>query len=166
MISGKKVLTTGLLLILVLLLPISMATAQETTQTQEQSEDELYKQLKSNISVFNQHTDMIPGFVKSLVGNEEILVIIEKSNNDTLLIEAVTENAEITRFEKITNKTQSDPTVKVTTNEETVRSLMDSDNPVETFKKVRDEGKLDIEPVGGMKKVVFWVAEQVFNLFG
>lgn len=166
MVSRTNVLITGLLLLLMFLLPVSMATAQNVTETQEHSEDELYSQLKSNISVYNQHTEMIPGFVKPLVGNEKILVVIEKNNNDTLLIKAVTENAEITRFDKIENESQVNPTVKVTTNEKTVRNLIYSDNPVETFKQLRDEGELDIEPVGVTKKAVFWVAEQVFNRFG
>ena len=166
MVNRTNVLITGLLLLMMFLLPVSMATAQNVTESQEQSDDELYNQIKSNISVYNQHTEMIPGFVKSLIGNEEILVVIEKNNNDTLLIKAVTENAEITQFDKIENVSQVNPTVNVTTNEETVRSLMNSDNPVETFKQIRDEGKLDIEPVGVTKKAVFWVAEQIFNLFG
>ncbi|MFP4654373.1 MAG: hypothetical protein ACLFMM_01635 [Methanohalobium sp.] len=166
MVNRTNILITGLLLLLMFLLPVSMATAQNVTESQEQSEDELYNHIKSNISVYNQHTEMVPGFVKSLVGNEEILVLIEKNNNDTLLIKAVTENAEITQFDKIENESQMNPTVKVTTNEETVHSLMNSDDPIETFKQLREDGKLDIEPVGVTKKAVFWVSERIFNLFG
>ncbi|WP_319507610.1 hypothetical protein [uncultured Methanolobus sp.] len=57
-----------------------------------------------------------------------------------------------------------DPTVIVTTDENTVNSMMNSETPVDVFSEAYDSGEILIEPVGFVKIVKFYLARVMMQV--
>jgi len=57
-----------------------------------------------------------------------------------------------------------DPTVVVISNEDTIRSIMESETPADTFIDAYDSGAIEIEPVGIVKSITFLVGDLALKM--
>ncbi|MCD4807400.1 MAG: hypothetical protein K8R13_07510 [Methanococcoides sp.] len=57
-----------------------------------------------------------------------------------------------------------DPTVVVISNEDTIRSIMESETPADTFIDAYDSGAIKIEPVGFVRSVTFLAGEVALKI--
>ncbi|MFZ3167736.1 MAG: dockerin type I domain-containing protein [Candidatus Methanoperedens sp.] len=68
---------------------------------------DLFGDMYQKIPVYNQNANKVPGVIKTLLGNEEMQVIIDLKDGTKLEVKAVTEDAKIIQFVKVGPKIPS-----------------------------------------------------------
>jgi uncharacterized protein YxeA len=150
----KKILVTLMLLLTVF---IPMASA------------DIVNDLDNKVNEYNQNAEYVPSYLKSLLGNEVIKLVIVTDDGEERYIKAITEDAYITTFEEVDENTEFDATMVVGANEATVRTIINSQDPLQEFIAAKDNGEIVIEPVGFVNTVKYTVANvvvKVAQLFG
>jgi uncharacterized protein YxeA len=150
----KKILVT-LMLLLTVFIPVASA--------------DIVNDLENKVNEYNQNVEYVPSYLKSLLGNEVIKLVIVTDDGEERYIKAITEDAYITAFEEVDKNTEFDATMVVGANEATVRTIMNSQNPLQEFIAAKDNGEIVIEPVGLVNTVKYTVANvvmKVSQLFG
>ena len=127
----KNILVTLMLLLTVL---IPMASA------------DIVNDLDNKVNDYNQNAEYVPSYLKSLLGNEVIKLVIVTDDGEERYIKAITQEAHITTFEEVDENTEFDATMVVGANEATVRTIMNSQNPLQEFIAAKDNGEIVIEP--------------------
>ncbi|WP_440952550.1 hypothetical protein [Methanococcoides sp. FTZ1] len=124
-----------------------------------------FSQLELVVDDFNMNADSVPGPINSLLGNENILAVIDMDDGSTLALKIVTEDMFITEF-SITDSEGSDftPSLMVYTDEGVVSQLLDSEDPLSVFLDAYDSGGLTIEAVGIVNKVTLSVGNIMLKL--
>ena len=108
---------------------------------------DLFDNMNASVGIYNNNIDQVPGIVKYLLGNEETYVTIDMDNGKKLEVKMVMKDAKIVQFEKIIGFDES-ATVRVASNEQMIRDLMNSNNPIDTFMEAMDKGAIKIEGAG------------------
>ncbi|MDK2834224.1 MAG: hypothetical protein PWP63_1311 [Methanolobus sp.] len=129
---------------------------------------DIVNDLDSKVSEYNQNTEYVPSYLKSLLGNEVIKLVIVTDEGNERYLKAVTEKSHITTFEEVEADTQFDATVVVGANEATVRTVLNSRYPLEEFTATKNNGEILIETIGLVstaKYTVANVAMKVLQLF-
>jgi uncharacterized protein YxeA len=150
----KKILVT-LMLLLTVFIPVASA--------------DIVNDLDNKVNDYNQNAEYVPSYLKSLLGNEVIKLVIVTDDGEERYIKATTEDAYITTFEEVDKNTEFDATMVVGANEATVRTIINSQNPLQEFIAAKDNGEIVIEPVGLVNTVKYTVANvvmKVSQLFG
>lgn len=125
-------------------------------------ESDLFNDMKPLVEVYNDNVGNVP-LVTSLIGEERINGQISLNDGSVLSLAIMTaEDAKITSFEE---GEIPDPTINAYSDEDTVRSIIISADPVATFQSALDNGAIRIEGVGmggkikiGMAKVALKIA--------
>jgi hypothetical protein len=120
--------------------------------------------LELKINDYNENTDHVPSFLKNLLGDEVIKLVITADGGQETYLKVVTENAYIISFEEIDTTTGIEETISIRTDETTVQSILGSGDPLGTFLDAKDNGKIVIKPVGFMKSIAFTLASTVLKL--
>ena len=81
------------------------------------------------------------------MGDEVIKLVIVTDDGEERYIREVTEESYITTFEEVDQDTEFNATMVVGANEATVRTIINSQDPLREFIAAKNNGKL-IEPVG------------------
>ncbi len=129
-----------------------------------EGESDLFEDMKQQVDIYDQNVDKIP-FVKTFIGEERIRCEISLNNGTEELILGITtdEDAKIRSFEK---GEISDPMINASTNENTVRTIMNSDDPVSAFQDALDSGAITFEGVGLGDKIKVGVMKVVLKIAG
>lgn len=123
-------------------------------------EGDLFSELAINAELYNEYSDEVPGLLKRFVGSEEIAVKIELENGEMLYATLVMRSGMVGDF--YSYDTSKDPNLKlgpsmtVETDEETVRDILDSDDPYEEAVDSMNDESLSVECKGLFKKSVLW----------
>jgi hypothetical protein len=124
---------------------------------------DLFEDAESQVDTYNQNIENIP-VITSFIGEERIRCKISLNDGTELIIGITTdEDAKITSFEK---GEISDPTINASTNENTVRTIMNSDDPVSAFQDALDSGAITFEGVGLGDKIKVGVMKVVLKIAG
>ena len=124
---------------------------------------DLFEDAESLVDTYNQNIENIP-VITSFIGEERIRCEISLNDGTKLIIGITTdEDAKITSFEK---GEISDPTINASTNENTVRTIMNSDDPVSAFQDALDSGAITFEGVGLGDKIKVGVMKVVLKIAG
>lgn len=124
---------------------------------------DLFEDAESLVDTYNQNIENIP-VITSFIGEERIRCKISLNDGAELIIGITTdEDAKITSFEK---GEISDPTINASTNENTVRTIMNSDDPVSAFQDALDSGAITFEGVGLGDKIKVGVMKVVLKIAG
>ena len=121
---------------------------------------DLFDELQPLVGVYNDNVGDIP-LMTSLIGEERINGEIAL-NDGSLLSLAITtdEDAKITSFER---GVISDPTMRVSTDENTIRAIMNSSDPVSAFIDALNAGTITYESDSALQdfglQVALWVAD-------
>ena len=102
----KKVII--LLMLLMLFMPVASA--------------DIVNDLDIKVNEYNENAESLPSYLKSLLGDEVIKLVIVSDAGDEIYIKAVTENAYVTTFEEVPEDTEFDATMIIGASEATVRS--------------------------------------------
>ena len=108
---------------------------------------DLFDNMDASVKVYNNNVNMVPGIVRSLLGNEITYITIALNNGNTMEVKMVMKDAKIVQFERIIGFDDS-ATIKVATNEEIVRNIMGSADPIGAFTNAMDSGALKVQGTG------------------
>ena len=129
------------------------------------TENEIETYLLVNYNAFISSNPDVP-FVKSIFGEQVIHIIITKTDGD-IELEVVTDaDAYIT---EIKSGAPEDPTLLLTSNENTVDNILNSDDPASEAMNALNNGDIDYKGVGFKNSIVVGItkAAQFFaNLLG
>ncbi|WP_394698032.1 hypothetical protein [uncultured Methanolobus sp.] len=120
--------------------------------------------LDIKVNEYNENAENLPSFLKSLLGDEVIKLVIMTNDGEEIYIKAVTENSYVTVFEEIDENTEIGETIIIGTSEDTVQSILNSEDPLTTFLDAKDNDEIIIEPVGFVNNITFTVANILLKL--
>ncbi len=115
-------------------------------------EKSLYDDLKRYTTYYNNGIDEVPDLIKKVAGNDVIVLEIATNDNTKLKIKAVTKDGVITEFREVSSLSGFDPTVSVSANENAIRVLLSSDDPMGQLSSSLNNGDIEIECKGFLKK--------------
>ena len=125
--------------------------------------------LENDVDAYNANVDSVPSYLVTLLGDEDIKLVIVNDEGDEVYVKAVTEDAYIITFEEVDDDEDFDASMIVGANEFTVRSVLRSSDPLSEFIAAKDNGEIVVEPVGVTSTVKYTVASVVMDvtsLFG
>jgi hypothetical protein len=126
---------------------------------------DLFNDMDVVVNEFNQNADKVPGAVKSLLGNEVIHAVISMNDGSTMDLKIVTSDMLVTEFEQVDPADPAfEPTIRVTSNEVTVSSLLESETPTDDFLEAYDNGNIVIEGISFSKTVTLAVSNFVLGV--
>ena len=121
----------------------------------------LFNDMKPLVEVYNENVGKVP-LVTSLIGEERINGSISLNDGSVLSLAIMTdEDAKITSFQE---GEISDPTINAYSDENTVRSIINSGDPVATFQNALDTGTIQIEAVGMGGKIKIGLAKVALKI--
>ncbi|WP_292471432.1 hypothetical protein [Methanolobus sp.] len=113
---------------------------------------DLYSQMKRYTEYYNNGIDEVPYVIKKIAGNDVILLEIAKTDNTNLKIKAVTKDGLITEFSEVSSTNGIEANVSVSADEDTIKSILSSDDPIGQLSHSLNNGDLDVECKGFLKK--------------
>ncbi|HJH28647.1 MAG TPA: hypothetical protein C5S51_02995 [Methanosarcinaceae archaeon] len=119
------------------------------------TEDEVEMYLLSEYNAFISANPDVP-FVKSIVGDQIIHIIITKTGGDIEFAAVTDSDAYIT---EITSGEPENPTLLVTSNEETVETIFGSDDPASETMNALNNGDITYKGVGIKNTIVAGVVK-------
>jgi hypothetical protein len=146
--------------ILTILLIISMLSVPASA--------DLFDDLNLAVNDFNQNVDQVPSSVKYVIGNEEMLLLIDMNDASKLAIKTVTNvDLEVTTFEEVDATDPGfEPALIISTNEDVARKLLDSEDAVADFNDAYDNEEIMIEAASTMDKIIISVGGAFLKLLG
>jgi hypothetical protein len=156
--NRKQTIIVGVLIAGVLLFSnLALATTAEITDQEAfaslTSPDDLYSELEEQVLRYNSRLDNVPWIVKRIAGNDVILFDITTSEGEKFYAQVITNNGEVLYYERVSSPAQVDPSVTVTTDEETAREIIDSDTPYNEFKEALNREEVSVEVESTLKRI-------------
>jgi len=130
-------------------------------------DNDLFSELSVDAELYNEHFDEVPMLFKRLVGSQEIALRIKQDDGDMLYATAIMRGGMVGEF--YSYETPNDPNSKfgpsmtVETDEQTVRQILDSEDPFKKAVQSMDEGTLVVEVEGFFRKTVLWTIKQFYS---
>jgi len=123
----------------------------------------LFEEIKPLVEVYNQNVENIP-VIKSFIGEERIHANISLNDGSALILAIMTDkDAKVVSF---TKGEISDPTIKANTTENTVRTIMNSGDPISAFQDALNKGAITFEGVGLGNKIKIGVMKAALKIAG
>ncbi len=174
--SGKnKVL--AILLAALLLMPVAGAVPDsgdireaeffKAPEAAANGENGLFDELSVKAELYNENFDEVPMLFKRLVGSQEIALQIKQDDGDMLYATAIMRGGMVGEF--YSYDTPEDPNSKfgpsmtVETDEQTVREILDSEDPLKEAVQSMNEGTLVVEVEGFFRKAVLWTITKLYS---
>ena len=99
---------------------------------------------------YNAKFEQVPGFIKTLIGTERINCYITLDNGELMTLSAVTNKGMI---EELAKGEQEGPTLIVNTTQQTIQSILDSEDPFERLKQALKDDEISYQATSFGKKV-------------
>lgn len=129
---------------------IAVGTAQDIEMTDEEMDQAQ--------QFVNNYSEDLPGFLKSVIGDQRINTNIE-ADNDTIRYSATTEGITV---ENLTKGSLEDPTLVVNTSKETIEEISEAEDPAQkTRQKVKDD-EITYESYGMFNQLKTFVMDLFF----
>lgn len=126
---------------------------------------DLFSEMDLVVNEYNMNADSVPSPLQSLLGNEDILAVIDMNDGNALALKIVTEDMVVTEFVAVDlDEPNFSPSIIINTNEKTVRELLGSDDPVHDFLGAYDSDNIEIEAVSIVNKVTLSVGNAILKL--
>jgi hypothetical protein len=107
-------------------------------------------------AAYNENVDSLPGVIENRAANERVELNIETSEGGTETYTAITDgDARITEFREGSH----DPTLRVSTDEATIREIANADNTGAAAAEAYESGDIRIEGVGMVNTVTVEVVK-------
>lgn len=125
---------------------------------------DLYSDLNVKVEHYNQNFDNVPMLVKRLVGSQEIEGKITQNDGSVLRITALMRGGKVGEFYKSdTKESRFGPSLTFESDEDTIRKIMSSKDPLrKTVRSIKD-GKLKVECESFFRKSVLWAIEEIYS---
>jgi hypothetical protein len=124
---------------------------------------DLFEEIEPLVEVYNENVEDIL-VIKTVIGEERIHANISLNDGSVLTIGITTsKDAKVIGFEK---GEIADPTIKANTTENTVRTIMNSSDPVSAFQDALNSGAITYEGVGLGGKIQISVIKIALKIAG
>lgn len=168
-INRKQAVTVGVLIAGFLLLSnFALAATEENTDSEAYanlaSPDDLYSDLEEQAVRYNARIDDVPQILKRIAGDDVILLNVTTNESEELYIQAITNNGEILYFERVSSPDDVDPSVTITTDEETARQIIDSSDPFTEFTDALNRDEVSIETESTLKRIALGTLMTASNI--
>lgn len=174
--SGRN-MVLAVLLAALLLMPVAGAASDpgnireaelfKAPDDAANGENDLFSELSVSAELYNENFDEVPLLFKRLVGSQEIALRIEQDDGDMLYATALMRGGMVGEF--YSYNTPEDPNSKfgpsmtVETDEQTVRQILDSEDPLKKAVQSMNEGTLVVEVEGFFRKAVLWTITKLYS---
>jgi len=140
----------------------TLAVAEDSTNP----EADLFTQMESNIDIYNGNISSVPGFVKNLIDDKEILFIITLNDGSEMNVHGSTDgNGVFVLFEEIDDTSGLEDALLASSDESTIREIMNSGNPAYTLRLALKEKTVIIENASLFEGLVLRFAQSSFADF-
>lgn len=109
----------------------------------------------------NQNSDQIPGFVKALIGDQNINIYIDQGEPEARNLSLEMSGL---RVEEIDNRSLENPDLEVWASSGTIENVTESENSLQQLKNTLDNGRIDYQTNGAWTKVKMFFAETFIEL--
>ncbi|MGA9188725.1 MAG: hypothetical protein WB014_09260 [Methanosarcina sp.] len=124
------------------------------------ADNDLFTELSEKAGLYNKNFDQVPAILQRLVASEEISGKIKLDNGEMLYVTLLMRGGQIGEFYRYDTSTDPNsklgPTIKVETDEQTVRRVLDSKDPFKEAIKSMNEDSLKVETKGFFRNTVLW----------
>jgi len=112
---------------------------------------------------YNSNIEKVSGFVKNLFGNELIKLSVDMDDDEDKVLYIKTERGLILY---INDTVETEPTLLMWTDEETIDEISAAENQIDTFRNALDSGSLRYQTNAFMTGFKVGVAKTVFTVVG
>ncbi|MEF8806486.1 hypothetical protein [Natronomonas sp.] len=138
---------------LAVLLTVSLAGMPAAAAVQESDNS---TDAEDVAAAYNENVDDLPDVIKNRATNERVELTIETSDGETVTYTAITDDeARVTELREGSH----DPTLRVSTDEETIREVANADNTSAAASEAYESGDIQIEGVGVVNSVTVEVVK-------
>ncbi len=131
------------------------------------AENDLFTELSAKAELYNQNFDKVPAILKRLVASEEIAGKIKLENGEMLYVTLLMRGGKIGDFYRYDTPNDPNskfgPSIKVETDEKTVRKVLDSKEPLKEAVKNMNDGSLKVETEGFFRDTVLWTLKHLYS---
>jgi hypothetical protein len=160
--------------LLVLLLCVPIAGAVEITGAELYTApnnytvgDDLFTELSVKIGHYNQNLEKVPAVFDRFVGSEEIAGRIKLENGTMLNVTLLMRGGGVGDFYSYNTSTDPKsafgPSITVETNEQTVREILDSKDPLRKTVESMNNESFNVETTGFFRKTALWTLQQLYS---
>ena len=162
------------LLILLLLIPIvdasdpvvRSASLYKAPEGLNPNSD-LFSKLSILTDIYNQKFDEIPVLFQRLVGSEQIAVTIKLENGEILYVTFLMTGGKVLDFYRYDSPddpySKLEPSMRVETDEQTVRKILDSNNPLKEAVNYMNEGSFNVVTEGFFRGAMLWTIKEIYS---
>ena len=164
------------LLIVFLFVPIAGAASNAgeirgadlfTTPDNSTGGKDFFTELSKDVELYNQNFDKVPAILQRFVGSEEIAGRIKLENGEMLNVTLLMRSGKVGDFYKYDTSTDPNsafgPSITVETDEQTVREILDSNDPLRKAVESMNEGSFNVETKGFFRKTALWTLKQLYS---
>jgi len=138
-----------------------------TTPINSSTENDLFSELSAQMKLYNENFDNVPSLVKRLAASEEVAGKIELENGEMLYVTLLMRGGQVGEFYRYDTpndpNSQFGPSITIESDEETIREILDSEDPLRKTVEHMNEGALDVEVEGFFRKTVLWSIKQLYS---
>ncbi|WEL23449.1 hypothetical protein [Candidatus Nanohalovita haloferacivicina] len=136
---------------------IGAVSAQSNT-TQDFNVEEY--NLSEYEDTINTYSDELPGWIKDLIGDQNINIYIDEGSDDATNISIKMNGMKV---DEIDDSALENPDIEVWTSTDVIEKVVESDKPVDEMRTAIDEGEIDYQANGTWNKVKVFFAEMLFK---
>lgn len=172
--SIKNPILSAFLLIVLLLIPIvdaadpivRSASLYKAPEGLNPNSD-LFSRLSIQTDIYNQKFGEVPILFQRLVGSEQIAVSIKLENGEMLYATFLMTGGKVLDFYRYDSPTDPysklEPSIKIETDEQTARKILDSNNPLKEAVNYMNEGSLNVETEGFFRGTMLWTIKEIYS---
>lgn len=149
------------LLVVGIVVAATLGTGAVAAQEDQRSDDRLVENLDALANTYNQNLEQVPGVFRDQLANERVEVVVESDDGANHYAANTGDGARVTAIER---GEAENPTVRVTTDAETLEEIRTADDPASTAVDAYDSGEIKISGVGVVNAVKVTVVEAAVSV--
>lgn len=149
------------LLVVGIVVAATLGTGAVAAQEDQRSDDRLVENLDALANTYNQNLEQVPGVFRDQLANERVEVVVESDDGANHYAAKTGDGARVTAIER---GEAENPTVRVTTDTETLEEIRTADDPASTAVDAYDSGEIKISGVGVVNAVKVTVVEAAVSV--
>jgi hypothetical protein len=129
--------------------------------------NDLFSELSVKVELYNQKFDEVPMLFQRLVGSEQIAGKIKLENGEMLYVTFFMAGGKVIDFYRYDTPddpySKFEPSIIVETDEQTVRKILDSNDPLREAVDCMNEDSLKVEAKGFFLNAELWAIKQLYS---
>ena len=128
---------------------------------------DLFSVLSVKIESYNQKFDEVPMLFQRLVGSEQIAGRIKLVNGEMLYVTFLMSGGKVMDFYRYDTSddpySKFEPSIVVETDEQTMRKILDSKDPLREAVNGMNEGSFNVETEGFFRSATLWAIKEIYS---